>query len=327
MTRETDMRRRDFLKAMAASAVCAPTVALAQIYPSRPVRLVVGYAAGGANDIIARLIGQRLSQDLGQAFVIENRPGAASNIATDAVIRAAPDGYTLLLTGASNAINATLYEKLNFDFMNDTAPVAGICRISNAMLAHPSLPVTTVAEFIAYAKAGTARLSMGSPGVGSPQHVAGEMFRMMTGVDMTHVPYRGGAPALADLIGGQISVCFASTASSAAYVRAGQLRALAVTGIHRSEAMPEVPPMADTVPGYEATAFYGVSAPKGAPPEIVNRLNREINAALSDATLRARLSDVDATPLGGSPSEFGNLIGEETAKWARVVKFSGARVG
>jgi tripartite-type tricarboxylate transporter receptor subunit TctC len=321
------MKRRDFLKAIAASVTCIPTVALGETYPSRPVRLVVGYAAGGANDIIARLIGQRLTEHLGQPFIIENRPGAASNIATEAVIRSAPDGYTLLLTGASNAINATLYEKLNFNFVNDTTPVAGVCRISNAMLTHPSLPATTVAEFIAYAKASANKLSMGSPGVGSPQHVAGEMFKMMTGIDMTHVPYRGGAPALTDLMGRQIPVCFASTASSVAYVRAGKLRALAVTGTQRSEAMPEVPPMADTVPGYEATAFYGVSAPKMTPPAIADRLNREINAALSDATLRVRLSEVGGTPLGGSPAEFGKLIGEEAAKWAKVVKFSGARVG
>jgi tripartite-type tricarboxylate transporter receptor subunit TctC len=321
------MRRRDFLKTLAASVVLFPAGALAQAYPSRAVRLTVGYAAGGANDIIARLIGQRLSERLGQSFVIENRPGAASNIATETVIRSAPDGYTLLLASASNAINATLYEKLNYDFMKDTAPVAGICRISNVMLTHPSLPVTTVAEFVAYAKAGANKLSMGSPGVGSPQHVAGEMFKMMTGIDMTHVPYRGGAPALTDLMGGQIPVCFASTASSAAYVRAGKLRALAVTSAQRSEAMPEVPAMADTVPGYEASAFYGVSAPRQTPAEIVDRLNREINAALSDPALRARFSDVGGTPLVGSPAEFGKLIGEETAKWARVVKFSGARAG
>jgi tripartite-type tricarboxylate transporter receptor subunit TctC len=321
------MRRRDFLKTLAASVVLFPAGALAQAYPSRAVRLTVGYAAGGANDIIARLIGQRLSERLGQSFIIENRPGAASNIATETVIRSAPDGYTLLLASASNAINATLYEKLNYDFMKDTAPVAGICRISNVMLTHPSLPVTTVAEFVAYAKAGANKLSMGSPGVGSPQHVAGEMFKMMTGIDMTHVPYRGGAPALTDLMGGQIPVCFASTASSAAYVRAGKLRALAVTSAQRSEAMPEVPAMADTVPGYEASAFYGVSAPRQTPAEIVDRLNREINAALSDPALRARFSDVGGTPLVGSPAEFGKLIGEETAKWARVVKFSGARAG
>jgi tripartite-type tricarboxylate transporter receptor subunit TctC len=320
------MRRRDFVKALAAFAVF-PTGARAQAYPSRPIRLVVGYAAGGANDIIARLIGQWLSERLGQPVIVENRPGAASNIATESVIRAAPDGHTLLLTSASNAINATLYEKLNFDFVRDTAPVAGICRVSNVMLVHPSLPPTSVTEFIAYAKASASKLAMGSPGIGSPQHVAGELFKMMTGLDMTHVPYRGGAAALTDLIGGQIPVCFASTASSAPYVSAGKLRALAVTGTQASEALPGVPTMAATVPGYEANAFYGISAPAATAADIIARLNREIGAGLIEAKLQTRLSEIGGTALGGSPAEFGKLIADETEKWKRVVRFSGARSG
>lgn len=321
------MKRRDFLKVLAASATVIPLGAQAQAYPSRPVRLMVGYAAGGASDILARLMGQWLSERLGQSFVIENRAGAASNIATETVIRSAPDGYTLLLTSASNAINATLYEKLNYDFMRDTVPVAGICSASNVMLVHPSLPPTNASEFISYAKGSINKLAIGSPGNGSPQHVAGEMFKMMTGVEMTHVPYRGGPPMLTDLLGGQIAVGFASTASSGPYVKSGQLRALAVTGAQRSEAMPEIPTMAETVPGYEASAFYGVSAPRRTPAEIVERLNLKINAGLADATLKARLSGLGGTPLSGSAADFGMLVASETEKWARVVKFSGAKVG
>jgi tripartite-type tricarboxylate transporter receptor subunit TctC len=310
---------------MMASTALISTGAQAQTYPSRPIRLVVGYAAGGANDIIARLTGQWLSERLGQPVIVENRPGAASNIATESVIRSKPDGYTLLLTSASNAINATIYDKLNYDFLRDTSSVAGICLVSNVMLVHPSLPPTNVAEFIAYAKSSPSKLAMGSPGIGSPQHVAGELFKMMTGVDMTHVPYRGGAPALIDLLGGQIPVCFASTASSAAYVTAGKLRALAVTGSQRSEALPEVPTMATTVPGYEASAFYGISAPASTPVNVIDRLNSEITAGLADPKMRGRLAEIGGAPLGGSAADFGKLIADETQKWAKVVRFSGAK--
>jgi tripartite-type tricarboxylate transporter receptor subunit TctC len=281
---------------------------------------MVGYAAGGANDIIARLVGQSLSERLGQPVIVENRPGGASNIATETVIRSKPDGYTLLLTSASNAINATMYDKLTYDFMRDTQPVAGICLVSNVMLVHPSLPATNVAEFIAFAKSSPNRLAMGSPGVGSPQHVAGELFKMVTGLDMTHVPYRGGAPALTDLMGGQIPVCFASTASSAPYVTAGKLRALAVTGAQRSEALPDVPTMATTIPGYEASAFYGISAPAGTPANIVDRVNGEMAAGLADGKLHTRLAEIGGTPLRGSAADFGKLIADETEKWAKVIR-------
>ena len=273
--------RRQFLH-LAAGAAALPAVsriAWAQAYPTRPVRIIVGFAAGGAADIIARLIGQWLSERLGQPFVIENRPGAGSNIATEAVVRAPPDGYTLLLVGTANAINATLYDKLNFNFIRDIAPVAGIIRVPNVMVVNPSVPAKTVPEFIAYAKANPGKINMASGGIGTAAHVSGELFKMMAGVDMVHVPYRGAAPALTDLLGGQVQVMFASMPSSIEHIRAGKLRALAVTTATRSEALPDIPTVGEFVPGYEASAWYGVGAPKDTPAEIVDKLNKEINAA------------------------------------------------
>jgi tripartite-type tricarboxylate transporter receptor subunit TctC len=316
--------RRRFLH-LAAAVAALPAlsrIAGAQAFPAKPVRLVVGYAAGGVNDILARLIGQWLSERLGQPFIIENKPGAGSNIATDVVVRASPDGYTLHLVSAANAINATLYEKLSFDFIRDIAPVAGIGRVPNVMVVNPSFPARTVPEFIAYAKANPGKVTMASAGIGSPQHVGGELFKMMAGVNMVHVPYRGGAPALTDLIGGQVQVYFASTASSIEYVKAGMVRPLAVTSAQRSEALPDIPPVGDFLPGYEASAWYGVGAPRGTPAGIVEMLNKEITGGLVDPKLKARLADFGASPLTGSPSEFGQLVAEETEKWGKVVRFA-----
>ena len=316
--------RRTFIH-MAAVAVAVPTLmrpARSQQFPARPVKLVVGYAAGGVNDILARLLGQRLSERLGQSFVIENKAGAGSNIATETVVRAPPDGYTLLLASAANAINATLYDKLSFDFVRDIAPVAAIGRVANVMVVNPSFPAKTVPEFIAYAKANPGKVTMASAGIGSPQHVGGELFKMMTGVDMVHVPYRGGAPALTDLLGGRVDVYFASTVSSVEYIRAGKLRPLGVTSSAKSDALPEIPPIGDFVPGYEASAWYGIGAPKGTPAETIGKLNREIDAGLADPKLRARLIDLGVVPANGSPEAFGRLIAEETAKWANVVRFA-----
>lgn len=321
--------RRQFLH-LAAGAAALPAVsriARAQTYPTRPVRIIVGLAAGGGVDILARLIGQWLSERLGQPFVIENRPGAGSNIGTEAVVKALPDGYTLLLANAANAINATLYEKLNFNFLRDIAPVAGLTRVPNIMVVNQSLPAKTVLEFIAYAKANPDKISMGSAGTGSTPHVAGELFKMMAGVNMVHVPYRGVAPALTDLLGGQVEVVFATMPSSIEYVRAGRLRPLAVTTATRSEVLPDIPTVAEFVPGYEASQWYGVGAPKNTPAEIVAKLNQEINAALADPKMKARLADLGGTVLAGSPSDFGKLIADETEKWAKVVKFSGAKPG
>jgi tripartite-type tricarboxylate transporter receptor subunit TctC len=270
-------------------------------------------------------MGQYLAERLGQSFVIENRPGAGSNIATEAVVRAAPDGYTLLLASTANAINATLYDKLNFDFARDIAPVASICRVPNVMLVNPSVPATTVPEFIAYVKANPGKVSMASAGNGSPQHVAGELFKMMAGVDMMHIPYRGGAPALTDLLADQVQVYFSSVASSIQYIKAGKLRALAVTTSTRSELLPDLPTMAEFLPGYEASPWYGIAAPKATPADVVVKLNGEINSGLADPAMRSRLAELGATPLPGSPADFGRLLIEETDKWAKVVKLSGAR--
>jgi tripartite-type tricarboxylate transporter receptor subunit TctC len=286
---------------------------------------VVGYAPGGVNDILARLVGQWLSERLGQPFVIENKPGAGSNIATETVVRSTADGYTLLLVSAANAINATLYDKLNFNFIRDIAPVSGIGRVSNVMVVNPSFPARTVAEFIAYAKANPAKVTMASAGTGSPQHVGGELFKMMTGVNMLHVPYRGGAPALTDLIGGQVQVYFSSTASSIEYIKADKIRPLGVTSAQRSVVLPDVPTIAEFVPGYEASAWYGFGAPRNTPPEIVEKLNKEVNAGLGDPKLQARLAEFGALPLVGSASEFGALLAEETDKWGKVVKFAGLK--
>ena len=300
-------------------------IARAQAYPNRPVRIVVGFAAGGAFDITARLIGQRLSERLGQPFIVENRPGAGTNLATEAVVRAPPDGYALLLGGAVNAVNATLYEKLKFDFITDIAPVAGIIRFPNLTETNPSFPAKTVPEFIAYAKANPGKITFASTSVGSTQHLAGELFKMMTGTNLVHVPYRGGAPALTDLISGQVHVMFGPLPPSIEFIRSGKLRALAVTTETRSPALPDIPTVGEFVPGYEATGWNRIGAPKNTPHEIIDTLNREIGAALADPDIKARLADLGGTPLSGSPAEFGKLVVEETEKWAKVVRFSGAK--
>ena len=319
--------RRTFLH-LAAGAAALPVVsrvARAQAYPSRPVRIVVGFAPGGAFDIVARLIGQWLSERLGQPFVIENRPGGGGNIATEAVVRAPADGYTLLLVGVPNAINATLYQKLNFNFIRDIAPIAGIDREPQVMVVNPSVPAKTVSEFIAYAKANPGKISMASQGIGGSGHLTGELFKMMAGVNVLHVPYRGAGPALTDLLGGQVQVMFAAAPSAIEYVKTGKLRALAVTTTTRSEALPDVPTVAEFLPGFEASSWYGIGAPKATPAEIVEKLNKEINAGLADPTMKARLADLGGTLLPGSPSDFGKLIAEETEKWAKVVRSAGIK--
>jgi tripartite-type tricarboxylate transporter receptor subunit TctC len=319
-------RRRFLYLATAAAALPSLSrMATAQSYPTRPVRLIIGYPPGGSADLTARLLGQWLSERLGQPFVIESRPGASTNIATEAVVRAPPDGYTLLLVAPANAINATLYEKLNFNFIHDIAPVAGIIRFPNVMVVNPSVPAKTVPEFIAYAKANPGRLNMASSGNGSTIHVSGELFKMMTGVNMIHVPYRGGAPALTDMISGQVQVMFDNVPTSIEFIRAGKLRALAVTTATRSEVLPDLPTVADFVPGYEASAWYGVGVPKGTPDDIIEKLNKEINAILAEPKAKARLADLGASLLAGSPADFGKLVADETEKWGKVVKFSGAK--
>jgi tripartite-type tricarboxylate transporter receptor subunit TctC len=319
--------RRQFLN-LAAGAAALPAAsrsAWAQVYPSRPVRVIVPYAPAGVTDITARLMGQWLSERLGQTFVIENRPGAGTNIGTEAVVHSAPDGYTLLLVSPANAINATLYEKLNFNFIRDIAPVASFGRGPNVMVVNPSAPAKTVPEFIAYAKTNPGKVNMASAGNGSSQHLSGELFKMMTGADMVHVPYRGGGPALTDLLGGQVQVYFASIASSVEYIRAGRLRALAVTAATRSEALPDIPTMSEVVPGYEASAFYGLGAPKNMPAEIIDKLNKEINAGLAHNKLKARLADLGIVPLSMTPSDFGKLVADETEKSSKVVNFAGLK--
>jgi tripartite-type tricarboxylate transporter receptor subunit TctC len=314
--------RRQFLH-LAAGAAALPAVsrtAGAQTYPTRPVRIVVGYPPGGGLDIVARLIGQWLSERLGQPFIIENRPGAGGNIGTEAVVRAPPDGYTLLMAVTANAINATLYDKLNFNFIRDVAPVASIVRTPNVMVVNPSTPTKTVPEFIAYAKANPGKINMASAGNGSSQHLSGELFKLMAGADMVHVPYRGGAPALIDLMGAQVQVYFSATASAVEYIRAGKLRALAVTTATRSQALPDIPTVGDFLPGYEASDWYGIGAPKNTPAEIVEKLNKEINAGLADPRLKVRLADLGGTVLLGSPADFGTLLVEETEKWAKVIR-------
>jgi tripartite-type tricarboxylate transporter receptor subunit TctC len=295
-------------------------IAWAQNYPTRAVHVIVPFAPAGGSDITARLIGQWLSERLGQPFVIENRPAGGGNIGTEAVVRASPDGYTLLMAGAYNAINATLYDKLNFNFIRDIAPVATISRNTYVMVVHPSMPAKTVPEFIAYAKAHPRKVNMASAGIGSPPHVSGELFKMMTGADMVHVPYRSGGPALTDLLGGQVQVYFATTVASIGYIRAGRLRALAVTTTRRSEALPDIPTVAEFVPGYEASSWYGVGAPKATPAEIVEKLNKEINAALADPKLKAKLADLGGDVLVLSTSDFGKLIADETEKWGNVIR-------
>jgi len=319
--------RRSFLQ-LAAGATALPAVARlakAQTYPSRPVRIIVGFPPGAGTDITARLMGQWLSERLGQPFVIENRPGAGTNIGTEAVVRAAPDGYTLLLAVTPNAINVTLYEKLNYNFIRDIAPVAGIVRGPYVMLVNPSFPAMTVPEFIAYAKTNPGRINMASAGIGDGTHMCGELFKMMTGVNMAHVPYRGGAPALTDLLGGQVQVMFASMASSIEYIKDSKLRSLAVTTATRSETLPDIPTVAEFVPGYDASTWYGIGAPKGTPADIIDKLNMEINAALADPKFKARLADLGGTTLSGSPADFGKFIADETEKWGKVVKFAGIK--
>jgi tripartite-type tricarboxylate transporter receptor subunit TctC len=314
--------RRQFLH-LAAGAAALPTisrVAWAQSYPARPVRLIVPLAPGGATDIVARLIGQWLSERLHQPFVIDNRPGGGTNIGTEAVVRAPSDGYTLLLASTPNTINATLYDKLNYNFIRDMAPVAGIIRNALVIVVHPSLPAKTVPEFIAYAKANPRKLNMASPGNGTPNHVSGELFNMMTGVEMVHVPYRSGGPALTDLLAGQVQVMFPATVSSIEYIRAGRLRALAVTTTTRSELLPDIPTVAEFVTGYEASNWFGICAPKATPAEIVEKLNKEINASLADPSIKARLADLGGDVLALSPADFGKLIAEETDKWGQVIR-------
>ena len=320
-------RRRNFLH-LAAGAAALPLLsrfAGAQAYPARPVRIIVGAAPGGANDIMARLIGQWLSERLGQPFVIESRPGAGTNIGTEAAVRAPADGYTLLLCSTPNATNAALYDKLNFNFIRDIAPVAGISSEPHVMVVNPFVPTKTVPEFIAYAKANSGKISMASAGNGTPAHVSGELFKMMTGVSLVHVPYRGAGPALVDLLSGQVQVMFPTMSSSIEYVRAGKLRALAVTSATRSEALPQTPTVGDFVPGLEATYWTGIGAPKSTPADIVDKLNKDINAGLVDPTIKARLANLGANAFEGSPADFGRLIAEETEKWAKLIKFAGVK--
>jgi tripartite-type tricarboxylate transporter receptor subunit TctC len=314
--------RRTFLH-LAAGAAALPAVsriARAQAYPTRPVRLIVGFPPAGATDIVARLLGQSLSERLGQQFVIENRPGAGSNVAAEAVVRAAPDGHTLLLVFSANAINASLYNDLNFNFIRDITPVASVLRVPQVLEVNPLVPAKTVPELIAYAKANPGKVNMASGGNGTPAHVSGELFKMMTGVNMVHVPYRGAAPALIDLIGGHVQVEFDPIPGSIEYIRAGKLRALAVTTATRSEALPDIPTVAEFVPGYEASAFFGVGAPRSTPSEIVDKLNKEINVVLADPKIKARFADLGGTALVGSPADFGKLIAEEAEKWGKVIR-------
>ena len=312
--------RRNFLH-LAAAAAALPAVsrfAWAQAYPTRPVRLIEGFGAGSAPDIVARLIGQSLSEQLGQSFVVENRSGASRNIATDAVARASPDGYTLLLITSTNAINTTFYDKLSFDFIRDIVPIASIARVPLVMEVHPSAPARTVAEFIAYAKANPGKVNMASAGTGALTHVAGEMFKMMAGLDLFHVPYRG-AQVFPALLAGEAQVYFGPLLSSIGYVRAGNLRALAVTTTTRSQALPDIPALSETLPGYEASTWYGIGAPKNTPAEIIKRLNTQVNARLADANFQARLANLGATVLPGSPADFAKLIADETMKWGKVI--------
>jgi tripartite-type tricarboxylate transporter receptor subunit TctC len=319
--------RRQFLH-LAAGAAALPAMsraARAQDYPARPVRWIVGYPPGGPTDLMARLTGQALSARLGQPFIIENRPGAGSNLATEAVVRAPADGYTLLLVSPANAINATLYEKLNFNFIRDIAPVASIAREANVMVVHPSVPAKTVPEFIAYAKANPDKINMASGGNGTPAHIAGELFKMMATVTMTHVPYRGAGPALIDLLGGQVQLFMGSLAASLEHIKGGKLRALAVTTASRSEALPDIPTVGDFLPGYEASSLQGIGIPRNTPAVIIDKLNGEINAVLADPKIKARLDDLGATPLAGSPADFGKLIAEETEKWGKVIRAANIR--
>jgi tripartite-type tricarboxylate transporter receptor subunit TctC len=319
--------RRKFLKLAGVSLATSafPQLASALDYPTRPSRIIAGFAAGGGVDITARLIGQWLTDRLGQSFVIENRPGAGGNIGTEAVVNAAPDGYTLLLATVPNAVNASLYEKLKFNFIRDIAPVAGIIRVPMVILLNPSVPAQTLPEFISYAKANSGKVNMASAGNGSAPHMAGELFKMMAGVNLVHVPYRGQGPALTDLLGGQVHVLFAAAPGTTDYIRTGKLRALAVTTASRAQELPELPTVGDFVPGYEASQWYGIGAPKSTPAEIVDKLNKEINAAIADPGMTARFAAIGGEPLPGSPADFGKLISEETEKWGKVVRAAGIK--
>ena len=321
------LSRRSLLH-LSAGAVALPALfrrARAQTYPARPIRLIIGYTPGGSADITARLTGQWLSERLGQSVIVESRPGGGTNIATEAVVRAPPDGYTLLLVAPANAINATLYDKLNFEFLRDIVPVAGIIRFPNVVDVNPSLPVKSIPELIAYAKINPGKLNMASSGNGSTIHMSGELFKMMTGINMVHVPYRGGAPALTDLIAGQVHVMFDNIPTSAEHVRSGRLRGLAVTGTARSHVLPELPTVADFLPGYEASAWYGLGAPRNTPAAVIDRLNDAVNAILADPTSQGRFAELGASLLPGSPADFGKLLADETEKWGKVVKFAGAK--
>ena len=321
--------RRNSLAALACCLAVLPFTAggaSAADYPTRPVRWVVGYPPGGATDIMARLIGHRLGEKLGQQFVIENKSGAGNNIGTESVVNAAPDGYTVLLVNPANAINATLYAKLNFNFIRDIAPVAGIARVPNVMTVNPNVPAKTVPEFIAYAKANPGKINMASSGNGTSVHLSGEMFKAMAGVDMQHVPYRGSAPAMTDMIAGQVQVIFDNMPSVLQHIKAGKLRALAVTTAERSPQLPDVPTVAETVPGYEASAWFGMGAPKGTPKEIIEKLNQTINEILAEPAIKERLADLGGVPIVATPEEFGKVIQAETDKWEKVVKFAGARI-
>ncbi|MBV8534274.1 MAG: tripartite tricarboxylate transporter substrate binding protein [Alphaproteobacteria bacterium] len=298
----------------------------ADTFPTRPVHWIVGYPPGGTTDILARIMSQWLSERLGQQFVVDNRPGAGNNIGTEMVAKAPPDGYTVLLVNPANGINVTLYSKLNFDFLTDIAPVGGIIRVPNVMEVTTSLPAKTVAEFIAYAKANPGKIDMASSGSGTSVHLSGELFMSMTGIKMTHIPYKGAGPALTDLIAGQVQVMFDNMPSSIGHIKGGDLRALGVTTAERSPALPDVPTIAETVPGYEASAWFGMGAPKGTPANVIAVLNREINAALADAKMQSRLAELGGTPMGGTPADFGKIMASEVEKWAKVVKFSGAKV-
>ena len=319
--------RRRFLQ-LAASAAALPAVsrmARAQAYPSRPVRMIVPFGSAGASDIVARVMGQWLSERLGQQFVIENRPGAGGNLGTEAVVRAPPDGYTLVMVGQPNAINATLYDKLSFSFISDVAPVAGVIRFPNVMNVTPSVPAKTVPEFITYAKANPGKINMASPGIGSSPHMIGELFKMMAGVDIIHVPYRSVAAAMTDLISGQVHMMFATTAASVEYVKAGKLRALAVTSAMRAESLPDTPTVDESLRGFEGSSWYGVGAPSNTPLEIISMLNKEINLAFVDPKMRMRFADLGGTVIPGSPHDFGKLIADETHKWGKVVKLVGIK--
>ena len=316
------LRRRQFLRLAAGTAALPvlPRLASALDYPTRPARIIVGYAAAGPTDITGRLVGQWLSARLGQQFIVDNRPGAGSNVGTELVVQASPDGYTLLLVTTTNAINATLYDKLNFNFIRDIAPIGSIMRTANVMLVNPSSPAKTVAEFISYAKANPGKINMATAGVGSPPHVYGELFKAMAGVDLISVHYRGGGPGLVDLLGGQVQVMFEGIVSSIGYIRAGKLRALAVTSAHRLDALPDIPTVGEFVPGYEASGWFGLGAPKNTPAQIINTLNREIDAELADPTMKARIADLGGSPMSMTPTAFGKFIADETEKWAKVIR-------